>query len=151
MYYFGLLLTSNQEDIKDLIQETNFKVLNNIDKYRNNKNFKAWVFTIMRNIFINNYRKTKYISKQTDLLNNLYLLNLHQNSGLTTPDECLDFQEIMIIVNSFTDNYKTPFLMHLEGYKYYEISEILYVPLGTIKSRIFFIRKELQNLLHEYL
>lgn len=150
MYYFGFTLTSNREDANDLMQETNFKVLKNLEKYRNSINFKGWVLTIMRNIFINNYHRAKYEVKQTDTSDNFHLLNLPQKTDLTTPEGWMAFQEIIGIINSFPDNYKTPFLMYIEGYKYYEIAETLCLPLGTVKSRIYFMRKQLQILLHDY-
>lgn len=151
MYNYGVILTSDREEANDLMQETNFKVLKNIDKYHNNTNFKGWVFTIMHNTFINAYHKSKQESRQTDLFENLYLLELPQNSGLETPDEWLAFQEIMLVINRFSDSQKIPFLMYIDGYKYWEIADILCLPLGTIKSRIFLIRKQLKKLLQDYL
>lgn len=151
MYSFGLMLTSDQEQANDLMQETNLKVLKNLDKYRNNVNFKGWVFIIMRNIFINNYRRTKYESTETDISDNLILLNSSQNSGLITPSEHCNMLEINFILDGFDDTYKVPFSMYLSGYKYQEIADEMSLPIGTIKSRIFSVRKQLRILLTDYI
>ena len=82
---FAYLLTSNRDDAYDLLQDTTLKALDNEDKYVENVNFKGWVFTIMRNIFINNYRKVVRSATIIDQTEDLYHLNLPQESGLDTP------------------------------------------------------------------
>ena len=83
---FAMSLTLNKEDAEDLMQETNLKVLDNHDKYVDNTNFKGWVFTIMRNIFINNYRRAARSKTLIDTTDDLYHLNLPQNSGYDSPE-----------------------------------------------------------------
>ncbi len=147
---FALSLTSNREDAKDLLQETTLRVLDNQEKYYENVNFKGWVFTIMHNIFVNNYRRivrTQTIIDQTD---NLYHLNLSQDSSYNSPEKAYTLNEIMNTLNNFEDTYRIPFSMHVMGYKYEEIAKKIDLPLGTVKSRIFFARKKLQALLKEY-
>ncbi len=150
MMSFALTLTTDREEAKDLLQETTLRVLDNREKYYENVNFKGWVFTIMHNIFVNNYRRivrTQTIIDQTD---NLYHLNLPQDSGFDTPEGAYTLNEINKAINSFTDEYKVPFSMHVAGYKYEEIALSLSLPIGTVKSRIFFARKRLQELLKDY-
>lgn len=147
---FAYLLTSNRDDAYDLLQDTTLKALDNEDKYVDNVNFKGWVFTIMRNIFINNYRKVVRSATVIDQTEDLYHLNLPQESGLETPEGSIAADEISEAINSFSDDYRIPFSMHVAGYKYNEIAKEMNLPLGTVKSRIFFARKRLQTLLKDY-
>lgn len=150
MLNFALSLTANREEAKDLTQEATLKALSNFDKYYDNKNFKGWVFTIMHNIFVNNYRRAVRSQTMIDQTENLYHLNLPQDSGFDTPDGAYTYSEITKVLDGFADEYKVPFTMHVSGYKYEEIAEHMSLPLGTIKSRIFFARKRLQEILKDY-
>ena len=147
---FAYILTSNRDDAYDLLQDTTLKALDNEDKYVDNVNFKGWVFTIMRNIFINNYRKVVRSATIIDQTEDLYHLNLPQDSGYETPEGSVAAKEITDAINSFSDEYRIPFSMHVAGYKYSEIAEKMNLPLGTIKSRIFFARQRLQVMLKDY-
>ena len=142
---FAYMLTSNRDDAYDLLQDTTLKALDNEDKYAENANFKGWVFTIMRNTFINNYRRGTRAATIVDTTDNLYHLNLSQDSGIETPEGSLHASEISEAINEFSDEYRIPFSMHIAGYKYNEIAEKMNLPLGTVKSRIFFARKKLQH------
>lgn len=150
MLNFAYMLTSNREDAYDLLQDTTLKVLDNEEKYVDNTNFKGWVFTIMRNIFINNYRRIAREATMVDQTEDLYHLNLPQESGLETPEGGVAVGEITDAINSFPDEYRVPFSMLVAGYKYNEIAEKMNLPLGTVKSRIFFARQKLQELLKDY-
>lgn len=150
MLNFAYMLTSNRDDAYDLLQDTSLKVLDNEEKYVENTNFKGWVFTIMRNIFINNYRKVAREATVVDQTEDLYHLNLSQDSGLETPEGGIAVAEITRAINSFSDDYRVPFSMHISGYKYSEIAEKMGLPLGTVKSRIFFARQRLQDILKDY-
>lgn len=147
---FAYMLTSNRDDAYDLLQDTTLKALDNEDKYTENTNFKGWVFTIMRNIFINNYRRGARAATIIDTTDNLYHLNLSQDSGLESPEGSFHAQEITDAINEFADEYRIPFSMHVAGYKYSEIAEHMNLPLGTVKSRIFFARKKLQERFADY-
>ncbi|MCM1503995.1 MAG: RNA polymerase sigma factor [Muribaculum sp.] len=150
MLNFAYILTSNRDDAYDLLQDTTLKVLDNEDKYVDNTNFKGWVFTIMRNIFINNYRKVVRSATVIDQTEDLYHLNLPQDSGFETPEGSFAAKEIAQAIDSFSDDYRIPFSMHIAGYKYNEIAEKMNLPLGTVKSRIFFARQRLQQSLKDY-
>ena len=150
MLNFAYMLTSNRDDAYDLLQDTTLKALDNEDKYTDNTNFKGWVFTIMRNIFINNYRRTARAATVVDTTENLYHLNLSQDSGLETPDGSFQASEITDAIDEFPEEYRVPFSMHVAGYKYNEIAEHMHLPLGTVKSRIFFARKKLQARFADY-
>ena len=147
---FAYMLTSNRDDAYDLLQDTTLKALDNEDKYAENTNFKGWVFTIMRNIFINNYRRAARAATVVDTTENLYHLNLCQESGIETPEGAYGVNEISAAIDEIADEYRIPFVMHVQGYKYNEIAEHMNLPLGTVKSRIFFARKKLQTRFADY-
>lgn len=144
---FANSLTKNHDDADDLFQETAVKIIRNQDKYKEGTNFRAWSYTIMRNIFINNYRKKKrrnLIIDQTD--NNYYI-----NSGQTIENRgegSMRFQEVMSMVNQLSEEFRVPFLLRYRGYKYDEIATELKLPLGTVKSRIHFARRRLRDMLN---
>ena len=150
LYNFACQLTSDKDAAQDLVQDTTLKVLDNEAKYVDNVNFKGWVVTIMRNIFINNYRRQVRSATVVDTTEDLYHLNLCQESGLTTPEGSFAAKEISVAINSFAKEYKVPVTMYLAGYNYSEIAEKMNLPLGTVKSRIFFARKRLQEMLKDY-
>ncbi len=147
---FAYMLTSNKDDAYDLLQDTTLKALDNEEKYEEGTNFKGWVFTIMRNIFINNYRRTQRSATVVDTTENLYHLNLSQDSGIEAPEGSFHAGEISDAIDAFPDEYRIPFSMHVAGYKYNEIAEHMSLPLGTVKSRIFFARKKLQERFSDY-
>ncbi len=150
MLNFAFMLTSNRDDAYDLLQDTTLKALDNQDKYADDANFKGWVFTIMRNLFINNYRRASRQATVVDTTENLYHLNLSQDSGLETPEGSLTAQEITAAIDALSDDFRVPFSMHVAGYKYQEIADKMDLPLGTVKSRIFFARKRLQERFADY-
>lgn len=147
---FAFQLTSNQEQAEDLLQDTTLKVLDNEDKFVDNVNFKGWIFTIMRNIFINNYRQQVRKATVIDQSEDLFHLNICQESGIETPEGAFAVKEISVCLNKFPDEYKIPFNLFLAGYKYDEIAKKLNLPLGTIKSRIYCTRKKLREQLRDY-
>lgn len=112
LFNFACMLTSNREEAKDLLQDTTLKALDNEEKYIDNVNFKGWVFTIMRNIFINNYRRIVRNQTIVDQTEDLYHLNLPQESGFDSPDSSFTIKEITKAINGFSDEYKIPFSRH---------------------------------------
>lgn len=150
MMNFALMLTANKDDAKDLLQDTTLKVLDNQEKFVDNVNFKGWVLTVMRNIFINNYHKLVRTQTIVDQSVDLYNLDVMNDSGFNSPDGSYQIQEITKAINELTNDLKIPFSMYLSGYKYNEIAEKLQVPLGTVKSRIFFARQDLQKSLKSF-
>ena len=125
-------------------------VLDNQEKFVDNINFKGWVLTVMRNIFINNYHKIVRSQTVVDTEIDLYNLNVTRDSGFDSPEGSFQIQEITKAINSLNKELKVPFSMFLSGYKYNEIAEKLDLPLGTVKSRIFFARQELQKILKDF-
>ena len=127
---FAYKLTSDREEANDLL--------------------KGWIYTIMRNIFINNYRKVVRDQTFVDQTDNLYHLNLPRDTAFESTESAYDLKEMHRIVNALPREYKVPFSMHVSGFKYREIAEKLGLPLGTVKSRIFFTRQKLQQDLKDF-
>lgn len=145
---FALKLTGNEADAEDLYQETALRVYAKRDKFRVNTNFEAWSKVIMRNLFINQYRKKSRQNTYTDASHNQYLLNGLDNAVQSKGDSNMAYKELLLMVQQLPENLKSPFWMSYKGYKYEEIAELLDTPMGTIKSRIFLARKQLQRLAH---
>lgn len=147
---FAYKLTADKEEANDLLQETSLKALGNMDKYTPDTNFKGWVYTIMRNIFINNYRKEVRDQTFVDHTDNQFHINHPREFEEYSTENNYDSKEIYRVVHSLPRDYRIPFLMHISGFKYREIAEKLELPLGTVKSRIFFTRQQLQRILKDY-
>ena len=147
---FTRKFTSDHDESLDLVQETMLKALMYRDKFRDEVNLKGWLFTIMRNTFINNYRKHKRERTSNDKSKDLYQLNVSDEHTFSCPDSRYEYQDIWRNVNELREELLVPFKMHTSGYKYHEISEHLNIPIGTVKNRIFHARKELQEKLSGY-
>jgi RNA polymerase sigma factor (sigma-70 family) len=147
---FAIRLTSNRDDAKDLLQETFMKAISYRDKFSDNTNLKAWTYTIMKNTFINNYRKSSKVNTTFDQSNDLYYMNLNKASGMDLPESSYSTKEIEKKIDLLDSEFKVPFLMHVKGYKYKEIADKLNLKIGTVKSRIFFARKKLMETLRDY-
>ena len=147
---FALKLTADYEDANDLLQETTLKALDNQEKYESETNFKGWIYTIMRNIFINNYRKALRDQTYIDKTDNHFYLNSGIALEADSTEGAYDMKEMRKIVNSLPKEYRTPFSMFVAGFKYREIADKLGLPIGTVKSRIFFTRQKLQEALKDF-
>jgi len=150
MKRFARYLTYDTEEAKDLLQDTYLKALSYRDKFVEFTNLKAWTFTIMKNTFINNYRKSVRENTAFDNSETVFLLNNLTDSQFSRPESEIIYKEINNDIDSLPDEFKIPFRMHTEGYKYQEIAENLNVPIGTVKSRIFWARKKLMETLNDY-
>ena len=147
---FAINLTRDKESAKDLVQETIYKAIANREKYINGTNIKAWLYTIMRNIFINDYRKKTKQNVIFDYTPNDFLLDYNQSSVSNLAESKLSLKEIEEAVYYLPSIFKQPFLLYFDGYKYHEIAGILHEPLGTIKSRIHFARKLLKKKIRRF-
>ena len=146
---FAYNLTKNTDDAKDLFQETAFRAITNREKFRPGTNFKAWIFTIMKNIFINDYRRKSKSNTIVDETDNLYYIN-HGGTVGNLAESNMMMEELETMVEALDDGIRIPFMMHYQGFKYQEIADFLQLPLGTVKSRIFFARKELKAHIEEH-
>ncbi len=147
---FAVNLTRDTEAANDLYQETLYKALANREKYNVGTNIKAWLFTIMRNIFINNYRRKAKQKTIFDNTPNEFLINQNQATVSNGAESDMRIKEINAAIQGLPEIFRTPFLLYFDGYKYNEIAEVLHEPLGTIKSRIHFARKLLKEQISRY-
>jgi len=147
---FAVTLTRDNEVAKDLLQETMYRALANKEKYNVGTNIKAWLYTIMRNIFINNYRRKAKQNTIFDNTPNDFLLDYNQTTITNSAEGALRMKDIQAAIYKLPHIFRNPFLLYFEGYKYFEIAEMLNEPLGTIKSRIHFARKLLKEQLSRY-
>ncbi len=149
LYAFAFRLTKDEDDAQDLVQETAYKAFKYKDMYQPRTNLRAWLMTIMRNTFINNYRQRKRRQTLSDFTGSDFLIDSGAQTVRNEGESDITTEEIQVVINNLEDWLKIPFLMFLQGYKYDEIAESLQIPVGTVKSRIFFARKKLQEALKE--
>jgi len=136
---YALALTRDLDKAKDLCQETLYKALAYKENYKTGTNIKAWMYTIMRNIFINDYRRNR--TKKMVLNEIQYQQKWFENA----PESSFRFKEIQEVIYNMPVIFKTSCILYMEGYKYHEIALALNQPLGTIKSRIHFAKKIMQK------
>jgi RNA polymerase sigma-70 factor (ECF subfamily) len=140
---FAYSLSLKRADAKDLLQETYLRVLINQHKYVDSQKFKSWAMTIMRNTFIDNYRRNSRNTCYSIQNNELQFFNKAEPVAADSPDSTYSAKEISEKIDELNDKLKTPFKMYISGYKYSEIAENLDLNLGTVKNRIFLSRKQL--------
>lgn len=138
---YAYSLTLDPDEAKDLVQETYFKALNNQEKFDNETNIKAWLYTIMKNTFINDYRRR--VKKQAIFSKDVHEFVLNSKPTDTNPESDFNYRELTVLINSLEPEFRIPFQMHDNGFKYQEIADELGLHLGTVKSRIHFSRQKL--------
>ncbi len=143
-------LTRDNEEANDLIQETLLKAISNRDKFKDGTNLKAWLYTIMKNTFITKYHRLVKRKTFIDTTDNLHFINSSSTIDKNHAGSRLAIGEIEKAISGLAYEYKTPFMMHFKGYKYFEIADILDIPIGTVKNRIHIARKELKQELVAY-
>jgi RNA polymerase sigma-70 factor (ECF subfamily) len=143
-------LTRNVDDTNDLVQDTMLKALTYKDKYTDGTNLKGWLYTIMKNTFINNYRrmmKRNTFIYQTD--NDFFLDSSSPLIGNSAESKIV-LNDVEKAIAALPENIRKPFSMNTKGFKYHEIAEILNIPIGTVKTRIFVAKRQLRNELNSY-
>ena len=131
----ALKFTRDEDDAEDLIQDTLIKAIVNWDKFRDDTNIKGWLFIIMRNLFVNQYRKKKY---KTCPIETEEAIQLRVNN---TAESSINIQYINSLLEKLPNHYQQPLRMFIDGYKYHEINYTLQSPIGTTKNRIHKARK----------
>lgn len=145
---FAYRLNLKSADAKDLVQETFLRVLMSRDKYVDNEKFKAWTFTIMKNTFVDNYRRSFRKNTYYDQTNESFFINQTESAGSDDLDSAYSALEITQNIEQLKDKLRIPFKMYINGYKYTEIADELDLKIGTVKNRIFLSRKQLMNQLN---
>lgn len=147
---YALKLTQDMEDADDLVQDTMLKAFTNEEKFAEGTNLKGWLYTIMKNIFINKYRRAMKSNIFHDDTENQYYINNAATAQRNDGDGNLVMKDIRNALSGLNENLRTPFLMSYTGYKYEEIADKLKLPLGTVKVRIHNARKALSKKLEVY-
>jgi len=147
---FAYKFTGNEEEAKDLLQETMLKAISYRTKFRTGTNLKAWLYTIMKNTFINKYRKSMRANVLIDTTDENYFINQAKIGNDDHPESIYNHRELRQVVERLDDTYKVPFMMYYNGFRYKEISKDLDLPIGTVKSRIFLARRKLMLSLPQY-
>ena len=145
---FAYRLTADRDDAKDLVQETFLKSLISCDKFVHEVNFRAWTFTIMKNTFINNYRRRLIHHTLRDQTDESFYINEKEVCGSDDVHSLYSAKEITQNIENLKDVFRLPLRMHLDGYKYKEIADMLNLNIGTVKSRIFQSRRQLMDQLN---
>jgi RNA polymerase sigma-70 factor, ECF subfamily len=157
LFNFALRTTGNSDDAKDLLQDTYLKAYRFLDKYERGTNAKAWLFRIMKNSFINDYRKESRTPDQVDYdeIEDFYDLvrerSNDSNDLRTQMFKNLLADDVVKAMESLTEDFRTIIILSdLEGLPYEEIAEILEIPLGTVRSRLHRARKAMQEKLRGF-
>lgn len=146
LYYFALSLTKDREDAQDLVQESTLRALTYRDRYQDNTNFRAWLYTIMKNTFINNHRRSKRTKSLMDSVERERSV-VRQVRTSASSESTLVRSELESSLQRLESSFRQPFLLHHEGFKYHEIADQLGIPIGTVKSRIHQARQRLMGML----
>jgi RNA polymerase sigma-70 factor, ECF subfamily len=148
LYYFALSLTRNRESAQDLLQESMLRALTYREKFQDNTNFKAWLYTIMRNTFINDHRRGKRTDAVMDRVEQQQWHTMRAETAASTESR-VRLREIDSSLSRLEDTFREPFRMHHDGFKYHEIADQLGIPIGTVKSRIHQARHRLMDMLSD--
>ena len=145
LYYYALQLTEDREDALDLVQETSYKALKNRKRLHNNEHIRAWLYTILKNTYINYLRSSHYrqLVHDTDEISQYSEHN--KDTAEDLPDEQLMRKELHEIIKMLPGVYEKPINMFLTGYSYKEISQQMNIPIGTVKSRIHLGKKQIRK------
>lgn len=147
---YALHFTHDDEDANDLVQDTVLKAITYYDKFKEGTNLKGWLYTIMKNTFINNYRRFVKISSFVTKSDEISSANLAFSATNNSGENKFVMDDIKQALNNLSDDYYVPFTMYFEGYKYHEIADHLEIPIGTVKTRIHVARKALKKSLKPY-
>jgi RNA polymerase sigma factor (sigma-70 family) len=150
LYQFTRKFTRDRDESLDLVQDTILKALSNRSKFRDDVNLKGWLYTIMRNTFINHYRKHSKFKKSVGETAEFHYLNTEETHTFNRPEGTAQWKELWMAIENIREDIRKPFKMYTTGYKYHEIADHLNLPLGTVKNRIFQARQELQKQLTGY-
>ena len=150
LQFFALKLTADEEEAKDLLQETMLKAITYRDKLLTKSSIKGWLYTIMKNTFINQYRRGGKFNEIMDKMQSQSYLSTASSNVSISPDKKINVLDMEEAIDSLSDDYRIPFRMKLEGFKYKEIGDEMGIPIGTVKSRIFLARKKLMGQLPEF-
>jgi RNA polymerase sigma-70 factor (ECF subfamily) len=147
---YALRFTHDAEDANDLVQDTILKALSYCNKFKEGTNLKGWLYTIMKNTFINKYRRFVKIGTMVIQSEDINYSNLMYSASNNQGESKFIMDDIKNALENLSDEYYVPFTMYFDGHKYHEIAEHLTIPIGTVKTRIHVARKLLKKSLNDY-
>lgn len=147
---YALHFTHDTDDANDLVQDTLLKAITYYNNFREGTNLKGWLYTIMKNTFINNYRRFIKISAVVTKTDEISSMQLSYSATVNHGEPKFVMDDINAALSNLQQDYYIPFTMYFEGYKYHEIAEHLEIPIGTVKTRIHVARKLLKKDLKAY-
>ncbi|TDQ11448.1 RNA polymerase sigma factor [Pedobacter metabolipauper] len=147
---FAFKFTKDYEDAHDLVQDTMLKAIRYSDRFREGTNFRGWLYTIMKNTFINSYRRTVKTRSILSIHEEIPVTQLKRSAVGNAGENKFVMEDISSAMNKLQPEYLTPFLKYFEGFKYHEIADMLQIPIGTVKTRIHVARGILKKNLKMY-
>ncbi len=150
LFSFAFSFTKDTDDANDLFQETMLKAINYSSQFKEGTNLKAWLYTIMRNTFINNYRKSAKTDRIMTVTDDLTSDKLFLSASMNGSEGKFVMDDIYKALEKLQPEYYIPFIKYFEGYKYHEIADELQIPIGTVKTRIHVARQILKKQLRIY-
>jgi RNA polymerase sigma-70 factor (ECF subfamily) len=145
LYYYALQLTEDREYALDLVQETSYKALKNKKRLQNDDHIRAWLYTILKNTYINYLRSSHYRQLVYDSDELVAHSDSNEERGTVLPDEELVRKELRELISCLPVKFEKPIDMLLAGYSYKEIAEKMDIPIGTVKSRIHLGKKQIRK------
>jgi RNA polymerase sigma-70 factor (ECF subfamily) len=147
---YALSLTHDMDDTKDLVQETILKAYRYRAKFQEGTNLRGWLYTILKNSFINNYRRDMKRNTFLDSTDNSYFIDLPSHKIDNDAETKFIRKDLDRAIDDLAFDLRVTFKLNTEGYKYHEIAEELQIPIGTVKTRIFVARRILRERLKDY-
>ena len=147
---FAFRFTQNLDDADDLVQDTMLKAIRYAGLYKEGTNLRGWLYTIMKNTFINSYRVSSKKTKVVETMEDLSSFQLMKSADGNLGENHFIKEDLTKALMSLSAEYYTPFIKYFEGFKYHEIAEELQIPIGTVKTRIYIARQLLKANLKIY-
>lgn len=147
---YAFNFTKDADDAADLVQDTMLKAITYYTKFKEGTNLKGWLFTIMKNTFINNYRRLSKTNALITKSDEISSANLSFSADRNEAESKFIMGDINKALAQLPKEYYVPFIRYFEGYKYHEIADMLEIPIGTVKTRIHVARGILKKYLKTY-
>jgi RNA polymerase sigma factor (sigma-70 family) len=147
---FAIKFTQNLDDAEDLVQDTLIKAIRYESMFEEGTNLQGWLYTILRNTFLNNYRRLVRQRGVVETTEDLSSYQLTKSAANNKGENKFIQEDVTKALNQLEPEYYIPFTRYFEGYKYHEIADEMQIPIGTVKTRIHMARKFLKASLKMY-